>query len=529
MRHVSVFLGSAFLLAGAFFGCGTESSALVITGSGEPRDAASPPRPVVVEDAGTSDAEPPTPTGKLRWLKTASGPGALVAFTSIAIDALGNVLVAGTAAGLDASTDIAFGDGKVLTVAGANVQEAFVARYDALGVCQWVTLVGGAGEESLYRVAFSPTGEAIAVGETVSASAPVIVEGVSVAKPSNATSNDILVVKLDAAGKRVWHKIFGGPGEDTAAALAVNVDGDIAIGGVAQRVAAADVVAFPPRSLTNPTSPAKVAFTALLDKDGLGKWAWAYPPGAGATATDRSGVRGLAFDSAGDLLAAGGFDRRIDLRSGQTGSTLVFTVLGAGFDGFVAKLSAADGRTTWAQRIAGAADDTARDVTTDGARNVYVAGNYTGAMSIGSSALPVLGGIDAYVAKLDPAGVILWARGYGASDLQSADTVAVDPWNNIVVSGVQEGPISWGGATSTGGGNQDGFVVKLDALGQRGLWAYGVGSVASDLVAQAAIAPQTGRVAVTGVLTDSAVLAGQAVPFPDGGALALPFVMVLDP
>jgi hypothetical protein len=486
-------------------------------------------------DASAPDgSEPPTPTGKLRWLRTVAAPSpSIIVFTGGAIDAEGNVLVTGIAQGSAASTSIAFGNGKVLTVASANNQESFIARYDAAGDCQWVTLVSGVGDEVLFRVAFSPTGEAIAIGESSTTSSSVTVDSVPISKPSNAGNRDVLVVKLDALGKRVWHKIFGGPAGDSAEALAVHTNGDIAIGGYVVRAAGTDNVAFPPRAVSYPPSPAKVAFVTLLDKDGAGKWAFGYPPGGTATSSNMSVLRSVTFDVLGDVVIAGDFDHSIDLRYGQSSAALSFQVLGTtGFDGFVAKLAGGDGKTSWGQRIGGTADDRAKDVTTDAARNIYVAGSYTGPgpITIGTHAMPIFGGVDAYVTKLDTSGTSYeWARGFGGPALQNVDSVAIDPWNNIVLGGTQDETVSWGGKSSIGGGGRDGFAVKLDTLAQTGLWAHGIGSTATDLVGRVGVAPATGRVVVTGGLNGAAVLAGQAVAIPDGGATPYAFVMTLDP
>src|SRR5690606_32777825 len=104
-------------------------------------------------DGATSDVvEPPPQTGSLRWLKTVSGPpSSILLFTAGAIDAQGNVLVTGIAQVVSGSQAIPFGDGKTLNISAANDQESFIARYDANGVCQWVTLVSGAGDEFIFR------------------------------------------------------------------------------------------------------------------------------------------------------------------------------------------------------------------------------------------------------------------------------------------------------------------------------------------------------------------------------------------
>lgn len=530
MRRISLVSSAALALSATFAACVGDDPPIGLGGApdggGGDGTIVTPPPGGSDEDGGPADADPPTPTGTLRWLKLVSGPtspATSTVFTAGAIDAAGNVLVTGVASG--PAGEIAFGDGKTLAIAAGMEWEGFIARYNADGVCQWVTGVSGPGDETLFRVAFSPLGEAIAFGETTSAT--VTVDGIDV--PRAGAGRDLLVVKLDADGKRLWHVTAGGPDSDRPGGLAVGANGDIAIGGSVVRANGADQVRFPgDRQVTYPPTDADVAFVALLSASGDTTWARAFPPNAGATSAHTSVVRAVTFDPLGDVIVAGDFDHSVIL-SDSPAINLAVTA-GTGFDGFVAKLIASDGRASWGTKIGGPADDRANDVTTDSLGNVYVGGSYTGAIEIGSHTMPAFGGADAYVAKLDPSGTAYaWARGFGGGAFQSIGSVGVDPRGHVVLGGRQTEAVDWGGKTSSGGGDDDGFAVKLDSTADAGLWAHGLGSAGVDLVGRVAVAPGSGRVVVTGGLNGSALLAGQSVAIPDGGDAPFAYVMVLDP
>jgi hypothetical protein len=95
------------------------------------------------------------------------------------------------------------------------------------------------------------------------------------------------------------------------------------------------------------------------------------------------------------------------------------------------------------------------------------------------------GGSDIFVAKYDTSGNLQWARGYGNPNT-TADVgyaIAVDPSNNVVVTGQFGGRVDFNHTAATlnlsSAGGSDIFVLELTSAGNT-VWAKRFGSTADD-------------------------------------------------
>ena len=116
-------------------------------------------------------------------------------------------------------------------------------------------------------------------------------------------------------------------------------------------------------------------------------------------------------------------------------------------------------------------------VATDRTGNVILTGTYYGSISFGGGVVlkPAVAPIGAFVAKLDRGGGYLWAKSFGGftscSVCGQGGSVAVDAAGNIVVTGVFDGSIDFGGATvTTTASNTSMFLAKLDPSGEH-VWS----------------------------------------------------------
>lgn len=124
---------------------------------------------------------------------------------------------------------------------------------------------------------------------------------------------------------------------------------------------------------------------------------------------------------------------------------------------------------------------------TDAAGNVYVAGHFSGSISVGGSSLSSAGGTDAFVAKWSPAaGAFVWAMRAGGPGPDAATALAVAGSNVYVVGSFSRtanfGSTSLTSATRAGGLNV--FVTKLADAGSSAsfVWAQRGGGSYSTLV-----------------------------------------------
>ncbi|MBI3875485.1 MAG: immunoglobulin domain-containing protein, partial [Verrucomicrobia bacterium] len=172
-----------------------------------------------------------------------------------------------------------------------------------------------------------------------------------------------------------------------------------------------------------------------------------------------------------------------------------------GRDCFVAKYTSA-GNVVWATAYGGAGSETTAALRVDNAGNVYVAGSFSGSTQFGTNQFPSQGLNDAFVAKFDTNGTVLWVQQIGGAGDDFGDGVAVDGNGNVYVTGSFQGFVTIGTNNLISQGSDDIFTAKFDSTGNI-LWARQAGGSASDSPRGIA-ADQVGNVYITGPFNGSA-------------------------
>ncbi len=168
--------------------------------------------------------------------------------------------------------------------------------------------------------------------------------------------------------------------------------------------------------------------------------------------------RGVATDSNGNVYISGSTDGNFD------------GVNAGSYDAWVAKYDA-QGNWLWTQQLGTSEYDGSEGVATDSNGNVYLSG-YTGGSFDGT---PNVGISDAWVAKYDGQGNWLWTQQIGTSSIDNSLGVATDSKNNVYISGSTDG--SFEGVNA---GENDAWVAKYDDLGNL-LWTQQLGTTREDL------------------------------------------------
>ena len=146
----------------------------------------------------------------------------------------------------------------------------------------------------------------------------------------------------------------------------------------------------------------------------------------------------------------------------------------AGFsDVVVVKLDPA-GHHLWSKRFGDAADQRATQVLVDAAGAVIVTGIFQGTIDFGGGPLSSPGTDTVFLAKLDASGQHVFSRKLGVPSDSNLDNVALDGAGNVIVTGAFAGSLDLGGGPLTSAGARDVFVAKLGPAGQH-LWSKQLG------------------------------------------------------
>lgn len=248
---------------------------------------------------------------------------------------------------------------------------------------------------------------------------------------------------------------------------------------------------------TSSSSSSSSSSSGLL---GTALWAHAFGGGLDDATAD------VATDAAGSVIVVGSFQGDVDFGGGPITS-------GGATDAFVVKLDSA-GNHLWSRGFGDAAAQVAVAAGTDAAGNIYVAGNFQGAIDFGGPSAPLVtaGQGDVFLAKLDPAGATIWAKRFGDASHQSVlgRAIAIEPGGDVLLAATITGSIDFGDGPVTSAGGQDVVLAKLDKNGAP-LWKHVFGDAADQSVRGLARSAN-GRVAIVGSM-------GGVVDF-GGGPLA---------
>jgi hypothetical protein len=252
----------------------------------------------------------------------------------------------------------------------------------------------------------------------------------------------------------------------------------------------------------------------------------AYSTYLGGNAADVG--NGIAVDAAGAAYVTG-------TAQSTAGFPLLTTLPGGGVlqgasDAFVTKVSPS-GVFLYSTYVGCNGSDQGTGIAVDQTGSAYITGT-TNSIDCPNENNVLAGGMDAFVAKLNPAGsaVVYWHYIGGSGDEGASPAIAVDAAGDAYVTG-ETGSVDFpvvGGIQPTFGGTSDAFVTKLNPAGNGFVYSTYLGGSAIER-GNAIAVDEPGSAYVTGITT-SANFPGLPVVArddafavklaPSGGALA---------
>lgn len=142
----------------------------------------------------------------------------------------------------------------------------------------------------------------------------------------------------------------------------------------------------------------------------------------------------------------------------------------------------------WQQQLGTSSNDESQDLAVDSNSNVYITGFTAGSLEGTNAGLD-----DAWVAKYNSDGTILWKKQFGTSQAEQATDIVVDGSGNSYLTGFTNGNLADG---SSNAGGRDAWVAKYDPDGDR-VWIEQLGSLKDD-EAQSVAIDSAGNVYITG-------------------------------
>ncbi len=421
------------------------------------------------------------------WAKTAvrnynAGPFNQVSANSIAIDASGNIFVAGTFS----SDTIIFDTTKLVS---AGYDDLFLVKYNSNGNIIWAKRAGGKSGDVVTSVAVDVSGNAYITGHFDLDT--LVFDTINLI---NAGNSDIFIAKYDPAGNVIWAKSIGGTNYEYANSIATDVSGNIFITGSF----GSSTILFDTITLNNPNLYSY--FLAKYDAGGHAQWAKT------AKGTYWDVGTSVAIDTAGNPCVTGHFLSNSIIFGNDTLTNATFSI-----DIFLAKYGA-NGNLLWAKSAGEINSDFPTSVAIDASGNNYITG-YFGDSGEGFhktsffDSLANAGYYDIFLAKYNLNGNVIWSKSFGGIHWDIANSIALDTSGNLYITGYYNSPtLPFNSTLLTNTDSADIFVVKLDTSGTV-LWAKSVGGTGDDAANSIAM-DHAGKIYVAGTFNSGTLVFG---------------------
>lgn len=331
----------------------------------------------------------------------------------------------------------------------------------------YATYLGGSNLDDCLGLAVDGSGAAYIVGQTGSVNFPTK----NAAQAVYHGGGDAFVAKLNPSGSALIYSTYlGGSGYEFGTAIAVDGKGQAYVTGYTTSVD------FPVAHALLPTYQGNYdGFVAALNVAGDGLVYSTYlggknPDGGFDIAVDRTG----AADVVGTTRSSNFLPH----------SALAGTLHGP-TDAFVVRL-APNGHLIYGTFLGGSSGDDGVGVTTDSAGNTYVIGatlSHDWPLKNALQAAYAGGFDDAVVAKLSPAGHIMYSTYLGGHGSDRGQAIAVDSTGNAYVTletNSPDLPLRQAAQAHYGGGKSDVYMAKLSADGRTLLFGTYLGGNGSD-------------------------------------------------
>lgn len=209
-----------------------------------------------------------------------------------------NVFLSGVTNGATGNIIVTPGCFQSAFAGGAGNTDAFLVKFDSLGIRQWGTYYGDVMDEAGNACTTDVTGNIYMTGYTNLGGTILGTPGCH--QGSFAGSSDGFLVKFDKNGARLWGTYYGGIGSEVAYSCVTNYYGDIYIGGyTTTTLTTGQIATAGAYQTTIGSATASDAFAVKFNANGVRQWGTYY----GGVQSER--INTMALDLLGNLFIAG--------------------------------------------------------------------------------------------------------------------------------------------------------------------------------------------------------------------------------
>lgn len=400
------------------------------------------------------------------WVAPIGGAGSEVNSFLSAADGFGNVYTIGD---FDSIADFDSGPGSFLMYSGHDyVKDIFVRKVNAAGAFVWAFKIGRPNFfETAYTLIVDPSGDIIISGmfsDTLDVDPSTSVFNVT----SSGIGGEMFVAKYSSAGNFIWAKQTQNIVSSGIVSFAAKSDpaGNIYLTGAFD-----GVIDMDPGPAVFSISSTIGSSCFILKLDNSGNFLWVQSIGEGSTPGKDCRAYSINLDPAGNILLTGFYKGTCDFDPGPAVSNLIWPDYDHQI--YISKLDPS-GNLLWAKGIGARVfiDEFSVDIVADASGNIYCSGHYDTIPDMdpgaGTTTLPFAGFKDTFVCKFDPAGNLIWAKGFGSAGLDVPNSLLLIN-NKIYLSGLFQYTMDFdpgvGTVILTPSGFYDNYILSLDTSG----------------------------------------------------------------
>lgn len=397
---------------------------------------------------------------------------------AITLDSEGNVYITGTTT--NANFTVTNGT-YTSSIRGGN--EMFISKYTSNGTLIFSTIIGGNGTDIGYGITVDNQKNIYITGQTNSINFPTTT-GASLTGGS-----DAFIVKLNADGSKLLYSTYFGGNSTAASGGNAELGYQIAVDkyGNTYIIGHTNSDYFPTTPNAYKTSITSNSGTywgdAFLTKFNS-NWELVYSTLLGGNIEDDNPY-GIVIDSQNNIWITGKTSSEdFPITTGAYQTTRKGTA-----DGFISKIvpnGNGSNDLLYSTYFGGTGNDYGYAIAIDSTDNIYITGQTTSTnfpYTIGAYQTTRKGSGDAYIAKFNSSGSLIYSTYFGGSSTEDARAITVDNQGNVYITGRTGGvtPITANAIQKSIQGGWDSFVAKLDLNTNTLLYGSLLGGKGSDL------------------------------------------------